>query len=255
MRDLSVADGIVDELDTVLDTVESLDETGWSRPTRCPPWTVLELVAHLVNPPRALANGLMALREGHESSQGGEPLPAGVPVPAVLQALRERRDQVAAELSRLKPAELDAVLPPPVDNPLSLPLSTLLRLALVEIGIHRSDLCAALGLPDGLSDVVISAVADVVPTWLLFEGPDAPNPEARFAYHLAGDQLDVWFSYHPAEGWSLQQPDQPANSTISGADSNLALLLLGRRSPDHPTLSTDVPAALRAFKTHLPGPT
>lgn len=247
--------GISDELRAAVGMLESAPRDGWTRPTRCPPWDVRQLAAHLAIPAKALTNGLRALRAELTQSAGGEPLPDDVQPSEIIATIRQRTDEVKAALDALTAQELNAILPPPAGETLQLPAASLLQLALVEIGVHCSDLAAALDRDDVLSQPVISAVAETVPTWLMFSSGDAPRPDAAISYALHGQQIRAEFAFSPETGWRLAERSEAASCRIAGTDSDLALFMLGRKPADGPRLviEGDQQAAL-LFKTFLPGP-
>jgi uncharacterized protein (TIGR03083 family) len=248
------AAGIADELQGVVTMVAAIPEASWDLPTRCVPWNVRELVAHIAIPAKALANGLDALRRHLPHSAGGEPLPDDLGPAKIVLALQDRLHEVRAALARLNAEELGAILPPPAREGLRLPTATLLVLALVEIGVHRSDLSAALGQSDDLAPEVVAAVGEVVPAWLVFAASSAPRPDDVLTYALVGETVQVGFAYS-AQGWSTGDVDPRATCCIIGHDSDLALFMLGRRRPDVASLAiVGDPATAEAFKKYLPGP-
>lgn len=241
------------QLDAVNDLLQTVSADRWATPTRCDPWNVAQLAAHVALPAAALANGLVALRSGAPTSLGGQPLPEGAPPHEILQTLTSRRVALAEQLTQLDSRELSMPLPPPPETPLSLPAETLMKLALVELGVHRNDLEAALGLDASLDRDVVDAVGEVVPTWLIFNAADAARPENDLSYRLVGQRLDVTLSYSAGQGWHAGTG--VSECRIEGADTDLALFLLGRvsgRSTALRVVGDDRDA--RAFKTFLPGP-
>jgi uncharacterized protein (TIGR03083 family) len=254
MEPESSSRAIIDQLDGVLDALESLDARDWNRPTRCPGWDVRQLASHVAVSPRALARGLEALRQGREVSVSVEPLAADLPAAHVLTALRERRRDAAAALAGLTPGQLQATLPMAKGAGFGLPTATMLQLALVEIGIHRSDLDAALGRDDRLDAQLLAAVVEVVPTWLIFAAATAPRPASSLTYHLAGDQVAIAFAYDSSGTWGLTDMALFADCAVRGQDPDLALFMLGRRSVDDNSIQSSDRDLLRRFKTYLPGP-
>lgn len=245
---------ILRQLRSVVTLLEPLPERAWHAPTRCMPWDVRQLAAHIALPAAALANGIAALRSSTERSRGGEPLADDVAPGEILQALHERTARLEHELAQLSSDELDRPLPPPADGDLLLPARTLLQLALVEIGVHRSDLESALGVAGPLDDDVIHAVAAVVPAWLIFGAADASRPVTPMSYALSGRKLDVGFVFDPQDGWRLDATPGPT-CRIEADDSAVALFLLGRTTlADGDVLVRGDPDAATKFKTYLPGP-
>ena len=240
----TTAQAIVRNLEAVIDALDQADTAAWHRPTRCEPWDVTDLTAHIAIPAAALANGLEALRNDQPRSKGGEPLDPTPAPDTVLAELRTRLDRLRLALEAVTDDEFAAALPPPTDDDLPLPTSTVLQLALVEIGVHRSDLDHALGRDDALDDDVISAVNEVVPMWLLFGAAGAPRPPHAVTYRVAGERIDVVFAYREETGWSFTPDDEARTHAVEGDDSDLALYLLGRKPhPDDNDL-----------KRYLPGP-
>lgn len=248
------SDAILRQLDAVAAVLGEASPQDWRRPTRCAAWTVRELAAHLTLPASALANGVRALRASAARSSGGEPLPQEATPRGVLEALRARTAQLRSVLSSVSPTELDMLLPPPVNSDLSLPMRTLMHLALVEIGVHRSDLEAALDMSGELDADVIDAVGVVVPMWLIVGASEATRPAGDLSYHFAGERLSVGFAHRAAAGWRLEEVPAP-NCRLRGPDSDLALYLMGRTRlvPGSVSVEGDAVAA-GAFKDHLPGP-
>lgn len=251
-EDLRTPTAILRQLDAVIEDCSRLDDDGWRNPTRCPPWDVRRLAAHIAIPAQALTSGLSALRQGSANSIGGQPLADDTPADAVLQALRKRRRDLAAALETLTTDEMDAPLPPPEGGGLSLPTRALLQLALVEVGIHRSDLAGALGKSDTLDNDVVEAVAAVVPMWLIFGAAD-DTPQQAVRYDFVGDSVRLGFTFLPGTGWGFDG-DAPARCEAVAPDSAIALFLMGRGDlPESATVSGDA-ALIGSFKRWLPGP-
>lgn len=248
------AAAILRQLTAVVASLERVAEHSWRKPTRCRPWDVRRLAAHLAIPAASLTNGLAALRSGSDRSRGDAPLPDDVNSGEVLQTLQERTARLEDQLSRLTPDELDRPLPPQADGDLVLPARTVLQLVLVEIGVHRSDMDAALGDSGSLDDDVIEAVAAVVPAWLILGAADSPRPTTELSYRLSGDRLDIGFRFEPRRGWRLELTSRPT-CRIGGDDSTVALFLMGRAAPTDGQLAVAGDAdAARRFKSFLPGP-
>lgn len=250
----SVAEPILRQLHAVATLLATASPQDWRRPTRCDPWNVRDLAAHLALPASALANGIRSLRASEDRSGGGEPLPQDADPQAVLRALRDRTAQLRSVLATVELPELDMLLPPPVDSDLALPLRTLMQLALVEIGVHRSDLDAALDLSGELDADVVEAVAAVVPLWLILGAPDATGSPGDLSYQFDGDDLRVGFARSDGAGWRLEEVPDPT-CRLQGPDSDLALYMVGRLPalPDSVSITGDAGAAA-AFKEYLPGP-
>lgn len=186
-------------------------------------------------------------------SVGVEPLAADLAGANVLTTLRERRQRAAAALAGRTPEQLHAILPMPEGAGLGLPTATMLRLALVEMGIHRSDPDAALERDDRPDADLLAAVVAVAPAWLIFVAATAPCPASSLTYHLAGDSLAIGFAYESGGTWQLTDTAGCADCTVRGQDPDLALFMLGRRSADDGSVQSSDSDLLCRFKTYLPG--
>ena len=240
---------LVEEVDAVIALLEGAPVDAWDLPTRCPPWAVRDLVAHLAIAPAVLANACAAWAT-EQSTADPEAVDPTLSPGAILQTVRERRDRLADEVAMLTEADLDSPFPADPVRGLVLPGRAVLRLALVEIGIHRSDLAAAVGGYPSLSSAVIEAAAEVVPTWLIFGSEAAKRPKALVSYELTGQTAKFSFTYE--HGWTLEETPQPAAS-LAGSDSDVILFLFGRIGPNALTASGDLGLAAR-LKDYLPGP-
>lgn len=249
----ALASALLRQLDAVTLALRGAAAGAPAKPTRCEPWDVRELAAHLALPATALTNGLVAHRAGQDASVGGEPIPSDATFDEVVAQLVARRAALAEELRLLDPVELARLLPPPADGGLSLPTETLMKLALVELGVHRNDLEAALDLAADLDDDVIDAIAEVVPAWLIFGAEGARRPDREVAFRFAGDRIDIGFSFKPTYGWRLGLGSEDCR--ITGSDTAVALFLVGRITAHSSSLRIIGDDGLADdFKTFLPGP-
>jgi uncharacterized protein (TIGR03083 family) len=228
------------EMQVALDELTGLDGDGWDRATRCQGWTVADLVAHLVWGQRLEAQGVAAIAEGRTEALDVPDTSVADPraLPAQLGAAHEElwaalQDRTADDLSS------SAAMPyGPV------PLGLFLQVVAMEVGVHHSDLRAALGLPDDLGADVARASAAFLAAFLpvLAAGGDRPAEPVRYVLRGRSFELE-WSSGAGAE----------ETVTIAGPDSELGLFLMGRRDLEELQVDGDAVLAAR-FKQFVPGP-
>jgi hypothetical protein len=85
-------------------------------------------------------------------------------------------------------------------------------------------------------------------------GPGA-RPTEPTSYRLATPTTRFLASY-AEDAWSVAADDGHAAAAceISGDDSSVALFVMGRIDPDHPSVMVSDLGAARAFKQYFPGP-
>lgn len=235
------------ELEAVLASLADFATEDWARTTALAGWTVLDLACHLGDSPAAVVDGLAGARTGRvlpaRAALGGrEP-------GAVLDGLRGRIEELDGALTSLVPGELDRPWPRPGDG-LTLPGRVGLRLALVEVGLHRHDLESAAGRSVSLSAPVVESAAELLPAWLVLAAAGAPLPLRPVGYRLAGQVVDVGLVFD-GDHWAVGLPPEP-DCVLTGDDEQLVLLLAGRRPVDGLPASDPVLAA--GLKRFLPGP-
>ncbi len=225
-------------------------DDAWSRPTRCAGWTVADLVAHLVWGQRLEAQAVEAVGTGRTTPLG---VPAvGVAAPRELLAqLGEAHARLWEALADRTTDDLGASAPMPYG---SIPLGLLLQVIAMEVGVHHSDVRAALGLAAHLAPDVVTATATFLAAFLPVLAAPGCTPSGPLSYRFLGGLVDLWLSFD-ATGWSTTGAGATATVTFSGADSDLCLLALGRVRPDSPRIEVVGDAAVAGrFPEYVPGP-
>ncbi len=227
-------------------------DDAWSRPTRCTGWDVADLVAHLVWGQRLEAQGVEAVGTGRTTARE---VPSVEPTrPAELLAqLDEAHAQLWRALAQRTADDLGTPAPMPYGP---VPLGLLLQVITMEVGVHHSDLRAALDLPAHLGADVVAATAVFLGTFLPALAAAGTRPDAPVSYRLQGQVVDLTLSFD-GDGWRVGDPGPGGVPAVvfSGADSDLCLFVLGRTAlePARITATGDM-AAARRFSEYVPGP-
>lgn len=249
MIDLTTARAtITAEVTRILDLIRSLDE--WSKPTRLEGWTVRDLVEHLVWGQSLQADAWERLAAGDDGAAQAQPV-TGLGQDELAAALRNSADRFDHALSGLSDEQVaQGVCVMPYGT---LPAVLVLHLAVMEAGVHGSDVAAAAGSPDELSPPVVDASAFVLGAMLpmLGSGGDgSAEPGTTIALGSPGFSV---VTTRDADGWQIAPDPSMATTTISGSDTEIVLFVLGRRSVDDVQVEGDTAPATK-FKAWFPGP-
>jgi uncharacterized protein (TIGR03083 family) len=157
----------------------ALTEDEWSTPTRCPPWDVAALAAHLA-PDQAMFDRLAAAAvEGEPAVTDAAVLLARFNVPeGIAHSMADQiadsavttasslspgelieRFETSATVVRTRPMPATMVLPHPIVG--STTLGVLTDVALMEATVHYLDLCAAVG-GEPLPEAILTHTRDLL---------------------------------------------------------------------------------------------
>jgi len=258
------------DLGAIIDVLDGLADAGWNTPVRCRGWQVTDLAAHLVGASRGQAEGLSraarAQAEGPSRADraAGSNGPVRLALPSdreprsLLAALKDGQDRLLSALREFPPAALTDVVPLPFGL---LPAAVALQIVPLEYGFHRNDLEWALGDPVALGQDISAALLGAVPGLLPMLAAGSPvhtpgtKPAEPVSFRLASPGFRFLASYAGGT-WSVGADDGHATATyeISGANSPVALFVMGRIGAAHPDLTVSDLGAARAFKQYFPGP-
>lgn len=237
------------EMRGVLTCLSSLEDDVWSAPTRCAGWSVADLVAHLVWGQRLEAAGLLGAAAGAESADVPAPVEPGAP-DELREQLRAAHAELDAPLEALEPSGVDRLAPMPFGLA---PVSLLLQVITMEVGIHASDLREAVGGDGALEDDVVAATATVLGLFLPSLAANGARPDGPVRYRLAGDDVDVRLAFVGDE-WTTADADAEPDVTFRGKDSDLVLFALGRGTIAERRLDVEGDLTLaERFRAHVPG--
>ncbi|MEG3635413.1 maleylpyruvate isomerase N-terminal domain-containing protein [Micromonospora palythoicola] len=174
-----------DECDRLGAVLRTLDRSDLDRPTRCAPWTVADLLAHVRTGAGRLADMLAAPAPGPAQVDAAGYFGAAKFLPAVDAArIAAARDQAAAgdtgpspgrtgavlatDFDRAWRATLTAVDAHPADRVVrtrhgdAMTVTEFLRTRVVEVGVHGLDLAEALDRPPWLTPTAARVIADLL---------------------------------------------------------------------------------------------
>jgi uncharacterized protein (TIGR03083 family) len=217
-----------------------VDAPHWSDATPCEGWDVDALARHIAAVSWQQAEAFHRARVGVAEAPSW--LAAGDHRDAVLALIAGAQQHLSTG------SDLDerAIVPLPF-APMPAPIAA--AVLVLEYGVHRADIeRSLLGAPaDRLDPFVARTVAGLLPSLvpLIAENP----PSTGITYRLRGDTATVAIT-SDGSTWRSGEGAGPV-CEIHGSDAAVALLTLGRISADHPSLSTNDPAAAAAFANHL----
>lgn len=236
------------EMRGVLTCLASLEDDAWSAPTRCAGWSVADLVAHLVWGQRLEAGGLRGAAEGRDAAEVPDAVEPASP-DELQEALRVAHAGLDGPLEALDESALERLAPMPFGLA---PVSLLLQVITMEVGVHASDLREAVGGDGVLEDDVVAATATVLGVFLPALAANGTRPPGPVRYRLLGDEVDVTLGYD-GTAWATGG-DGPADATFRGRDSDLVLFALGRGSIADRRLEVDGDLSrAERFRAHVPG--
>jgi uncharacterized protein (TIGR03083 family) len=227
------------------------DDGSWERPTRLAGWSVADLAAHLALGQQLQAQAWRYLAEGDATPVTAEPA-AGSP--------GQVREAIAGAAHALQEA-LAAAGDDALANVASMPYGPspgafLLAVAVMEAGVHRSELAAATGGDDALADDVVGAAFAVLGAFLPVLGhASAATARPRTAIRLEGPAQSLTIRRGDDGAWHVDGDPAGGTTTLRGSGSDLALFALGRRASDSAGLTGDGDEQVaRQFKELFPGP-
>lgn len=224
-------------------------ETGWGQPTRLPGWSIGDLAAHLAMGQSLQADAWRRLSAGDTDPARAETAPSAADREAALDAIESTAQAFRAQLDRADEDSLAAMATMPYG---AVPGTLLLHLAVMEAGVHRSDLAAAVGEDDRLEADVVDASLLVLRAFLPALAAMGASAENGTSIRLESPEQGL--SLHRTDaGWEAN--DEPAGTVVRGPGSELVLLALGRRVASDANIETTGDTSLvTKFKDLFPGP-
>ena len=222
--------------------LSACDAAEWSRRTRCVPWSVGTLAAHLVDGAGLANRVFLAVLNG-----------VGARTPptfrgdqdSTVAALCDARNALLDTVIRLTPNLLEREVS--LDSVAAVSVSYLADTIATEFAVHALDVAHALSETRHLSADDIQLVAHALPD--LLDVGVAPRRET--SYLLRSLSFELALTWH-GDNWRCDLTADPC--TIDGEPEAVLLYALGRNSFDASRLSTNRPEQARAFKSYLPGP-
>jgi uncharacterized protein (TIGR03083 family) len=215
------------------DELAELPPEAWELPSSCPPWSVRQLVAHVVT-------------SGETFRLSVERGVAGVAEPALPEAERERRIREAAELppaelldrlkqvttelealyERLSADQLEAICYHRRGNRTA---RWYIQHRLGEVAFHAWDLRRSLGcdaaFPEDVAELLLPTLLE---SNLPRIYPLGPRGEGRFRLVAEGSTPTAWLLAAGPERLEVERGGGHADVTIRAAPSTLALVVYGR---------------------------
>ena len=226
----------------IMQRLRGLDAQAWASPTRCPPWDVGVLTAHLVTGQQQAAAILSAALGGTVATTP----PEFVRDPATtLRAFSQAASNVSLALERVTRELLDRDVI--LDNVAAVQVGHVVEMTAIELAIHGLDLAAALGDDRHLDDEEMRVIARALPEIL---EPGIP-PRPKTSYLLRSEVFEVALTWRK-EAWRRELGAKACR--IEGDPEELLLFATGRTQFAESNLSTNSPDRAGAFKRHLAGP-
>ena len=225
MLTLAAAKASIDH--EIRDVRSRLDQGGdalWSLPTRLSGWTVGDLAAHLAWGQALQADAWRRI-VARDGSAVGAPDRSGARA-AVLKALGDAASELQHALGAAAEDDLSAVATMPYGP---VPAALLLQIAAIEAGVHGSDVRAATGDSDALSDATIDAAFTFMNVMLPLLAAPAPGVDDTTVISIAPAGASALAVTYDGTTWSVGPGVEAATATIEGPAGELALYLFGRR--------------------------
>lgn len=246
---------VIRDLDATIAILRGLSPAERDRGTPCEGWDVRHLAAHIAERTRDIATSLIAYpRQRAQDAPALETpreIDSGASWNDILARITTGRNQLATVLAHLEENDLDRTLGETGSCRHSF------NVAVLEFGLHRSDIEVALGKPGGVN-IETAEAADFlygqrlagIAEATLPNGPDS-DP---FALRLRGDDLiDLWLAWDGAS-WSMT-PGRAPVTTVRGIDSAVVLFMMGRAPITDRRLDVTGNREIAGrFKTFVPGP-
>ena len=222
------------ESDAFAATLEGLSSADWDRPTTCPPWTVRQLVAHVI---RQVDSYIGSVEQGMRGEAGP---------PESREARTQRMNEIASQepaeiladfratvdrfedwFGRLSPEQLD-VLGPHSHGPRSAAWFAEQRLA--EVAFHRLDLDRSLGRPGDLDQ---TTARFLLPMLLELNVPaivrrDGTGGDGTYQLGVRGDSGASWRLEFGPGALTVTRGTDSTEARFEADAAALALLLYGR---------------------------
>lgn len=251
--------GALQDLDALIETLDSMDAAAWDANVPCEGWKVRDLVAHLTGTIPLLEGRLASFIEARTgdtgTASGFEEVPVETPPPDMIAALRERRDAIARQLDLLTEEDLRDVTGNGQDFLAQTP-ELYLDLAVFEAAIHRNDLDVALGDREApIADHGLTAIDAILGSNMVnFAEMTQVRPEAPLSIGFTAPSIAHTLAW-TGTSWSDQPSGEGPSVRIAGTDSAVTRFICGRIPIDDPLLTVDGEIEIaRQFKTFVPGP-
>jgi uncharacterized protein (TIGR03083 family) len=190
--------------DTYVATLEGLDESGWNTITRCAPWTIKDMTAHLIGWADALTSfrelGSQARRSLARVKEFGNIVDAqnGVQVDdrkhlssaEILALFRERMPAEARARKRYGKALRYVPFYMPYLGGATTAGYAFNTIFLRDLLIHRLDIADALGRPFEMTEAERRVAADMLKDWARRTGADVQVIDGDHVY-VAGAGIDT----------------------------------------------------------------
>jgi uncharacterized protein (TIGR03083 family) len=249
MIDVSTGRASIDaETTRSLELLRRLDD--WTVPTRLHGWSVADLAGHLVVGQRLQADAWGRVASGDTGAVTAS-APDSTDRAELLDSLETANRALSAALAAVTDEQAaSAACAMPYGT---LPAPFVLLVAVLEAGVHRSDVAAAAGEDDALDERTVEAGAIVLGGTLPMLGAagDGTAPlGASVVLRASGIELAA---LRGDDGWTVGAAPEEPTTTISGTPSDVVLFALGRRGAEAMDVVGDRTGADR-FKAWFPGP-
>ncbi|CAN0385148.1 unnamed protein product, partial [Phaeothamnion confervicola] len=250
--------------------LRGLSPRDWERPTPDEGWTVRHLAVHLTETIPFLTGVLgdiIAVRLGRRpTEEAGDLVTLDSSEEAIAAAFTQDRNAFFHTIAAMEENDLETVVP---GGGMGFARSGSLYLALsvIEAGIHRFDLDAAMGAPEaGLDEQTILACDAVLPAHMArFAEGAGKHPDEPVSYVFTGARFDRRLTWTGSAWTQDEEPTEDAGIhevRLHGDDSAIMLFLYGRIRVDGPGSdrlrfgdgSTRDRELAAQFKTFVPGP-
>jgi uncharacterized protein (TIGR03083 family) len=226
----------------IADTLTACDAAAWLRQTRCPPWSVADLGAHLVDG-QLLAQRLLGAALRRERATSPEPFEGDNA--GLVKAFRLANGAVVEYLTQVTPDVLHREVE--LDQQYAVAIEHLVLRTVSELVIHGLDVADALGVGRGISADEARVVARAVPEML----DPVTEPQTTVSYALSSVAFDVALTWRAGQ-WRPELGRNPCR--IEGDPEAVLMYVLGRESFAPARLTTNDSVRARAFRTYLGGP-
>ncbi|MGB3327309.1 MAG: maleylpyruvate isomerase family mycothiol-dependent enzyme [Thermomicrobiales bacterium] len=261
-------DAAIRDLDAMIARLRGLSASDWERPTPDEGWTIRHLAVHLTETIPFLTSVLgdiIAVRLGHRpTEEAGDIVTIDSSANAIAAAFTQDRNAFYHTITAMEDADLETTIPGG-NGSFARSGALYLALSVIEAGVHRFDLEAALGAHEaGLDEQTIFACNAVLPAHMAtFATNTGKHPDEPVSYVFQGALFDRRLTW---TGSAWTQDVDPAEGTheirLHGDDSAIMLFLYGRIRVDGPGSdrlrfgdgSAKDKALAAQFKTYVPGP-
>ena len=247
----SARQAILRELDAAVGRLEAVAPQDWDRPTRCEGWTVRHVAKHLNGGPAIMSEAFTRMNQGVSEAGGMPGIQLGDDPGEIIGALRSSRARLADVLGTLTPDGIQAPCPLPFGT---FPGFVALHILTMEMGVHHSDIQAALGeelpLPADITDATILLSSN----FHAIAEPPTEQPEDGIAYRITSPSASIALVRRDGS-WEAGEDPSARTCEIGGDDSAVALFVMGRIPADHAWLTVgSEPELAGKFKAYFPGP-